>query len=65
MAPSRRSGAGKGFTAYPRGVTVNAQRVNQLLSLRGKVKRAPRPIVLPDETALRLELNRQILSPPR
>jgi hypothetical protein len=39
-------------------VAVSAERVRQLLACRDKIKPAPRPVVLPDPTRVRLELDR-------
>ncbi|MGO8873164.1 MAG: hypothetical protein ACLQPH_17510 [Acidimicrobiales bacterium] len=39
-------------------MTVSAARVRWFLSVRGKIKRAPRPLVPLDETEVRLELDR-------
>jgi hypothetical protein len=39
-------------------VALTAERVNQLLSYVGKIKPSPRPVVLPDQTKVRLELDR-------
>jgi len=43
-------------------VAVSAERVRWLLAMRGKVKRAPRPLVPLDETEVRLELDRRLLA---
>jgi hypothetical protein len=40
---------------------LSAERVRQLLSLCGNIKPAPRPIVVPDPTEVRLELDRRLL----
>jgi hypothetical protein len=39
-------------------VAVSAERVRQLLAWRDKIKPAPRPIVMPDPTEIRLQLDR-------
>ncbi len=44
---------------------LTAERKRQLLALALKIKPAPRPIVLPDPTSVRLKLDRTVLRPRR
>lgn len=47
-------------------MALTAARVNQLLALVGKIKRAPRPLVPPTDEELRqidLQLDRTVLNP--
>ena len=42
---------------------LTAEQVRQLLARALKIKPAPRPVVLPDPTEVRLKLDRTVLRP--